>query len=101
MYSNTEIGDKTPKKSYREPPLDITEEEGVELLNWFEDEDLLKVSMAGTFHNIRREKLSKLVRKAKEMRCPPTKLFNFIKSRRRYFTTFLSKSQRSGSGESH
>ena len=101
MTDNTDhdTPSKDPMKKHRAPPLEVTEEEGIALLNWFEDEDMLKVSMAGSFHCVKGMRLTKLLRKSKQMNCPPNLLFNFIKSRRKYFTNFIGKSERSGSGK--
>ena len=82
----------------RNDPLKLTEEDSIALLNWFEEMELLKLAKL-TYNAVSSQDRKILEEKAKEFNCASVHLFNWIKSKRRYYTRTLFKFEMSGSGK--
>ena len=76
----------------------IGDADGCELLDWFSNEDLLNVSTVA-YHTIDPEELERMSEKAREFNGNSQQLYNWIRTRRKYFTNFLKDHCRSGSGK--
>ena len=78
--------------------MPIGDHQGIELLDWFVNMELLHVSQ-GTFNLLEPGVVDILIEKAKEYNCQAVHLFNWIKSKRRYYTRFTSQNGASGAGK--
>ena len=86
------------KARRRASKLIIGDHAAIELLDWFVNEEMLKLPKQ-SFNSVSKDWMSRLNRKARECGGTSLQLYNFLKSKRKYFTDFLRVTEKSGAGE--
>ena len=83
------------KQLHRNPKLPILKHQSRELIDWFVNEDLMLYGKSA-YKSIPKDVINRLAKKAKEYGGNPLQMFNFLKSRRKYYTNMKSTIGKSG-----